>query len=238
MKVVFIGGCHLVGKPHGVQYGFVRRLWKRWRKESRDVHFDLVPYAARWDSLLEACRDVLARFPDVIIVNIQAALVLPTWDRTLRRLGFSGENKAEDPALNWFAPTAWKPANQGRAYWIAKRAGILLLGGHRENWSRIEEVWQEISRLLKRSPARVIVLTPTPANGEFFVRGQANLERVRELVLRFSDCYEVCDIYPDLQKMGNEALWLDGQHISVAGHTLIEEKLWSTLKNDRKDEIV
>lgn len=89
MNVVFVGGCHLVGKPHGIQQGFVRLLWKRWRKVYPRLHFDLIPYAVNWNALLAVFRETVnqpEKKPDLIIINIQAGLVLPTWERTLKRL--------------------------------------------------------------------------------------------------------------------------------------------------------
>lgn len=229
MKVAFVGGCHLVGKPHGVQYSFVRLLWKRWRGKERDVHFDLIPYAVRWEALFEACREALNRKPAVLVVNVQAGLVLPTWERTMKRLGFGYGDNAPEATLNWFGPSAWKLDQKGKAYWMMKKAGIFLLGGHRENWQLIGDMWRELSCLFRESSTRVIVMTPTPAHPEYFLRGKANLQQVRKIIFEHSSVYEVCDVYSGLDKMGEKALWIDGQHLSKDGHLLIAEQLWEML---------
>lgn len=230
MKVIFVGGCHLVGKPHGVQYGFVRLLWRRWRKLNRKLHFDMVPYAVNWEALLQACKDGLAGSPDVLILNIQAGLVLPTWERTLKRWRVTTGETAE-VTLNWLAPTIWKPQGKGRIYWGIKGALIVLFGGHRENWHRIREIWEELTNLFAQSPSRIIVMTPTPVRKEYFVWGKSHLERVRKMVLE-GHYYEVCDVYPELLSIGSEALWIDGQHISILGHVKVADALWRLLGRD------
>lgn len=227
MKVIFVGGCHLVGKPHGVQYGFVRLLWKRWRRINRDVHFDLMPYAVNWDALLQTCKAALVRSPELLIINLQAGLVLPTWERTIKRWKRAGE--ITQATQNWFAPTTWKPQGKGRLYWRIKAALIILLGGHCENWHRINAIWEELGQLFYQSTTRVIVMTPTPARKEYFVRGKSHLERVRKMVLANAGNYDVCDVYPELEQMGAEALWIDGQHLSIGGHAIVAETLWRSL---------
>lgn len=224
MRGIFVGGCHIVGKPHGSSYGFVRLLWKRWRSQDRKVHFDLLPYAVSWEALFRVCRDALVGKPDFIVLNIQSGLVLPTWERTLQRRGFKPGQPQGEPTENWFAPLRWEPEHRGRIYWTLKKLGILFLGGQREDWERIENEWARLAAEFAASPVRVIVMTPTPVRDDYFVRGTNNLERIRKMVLSYSG-YEVCDVYPSLRALGSEGLWYDGQHLSKKGHHVIAELL-------------
>ena len=228
MKATFVGGCHLVGKPHGVSAGFVRKLWKRWRSLDRNVHFEMIPYAVQWTALFDACLEGLKKEPDFLVLNIQSGLVLPTWDRTMKRLGIKKEDQA-NATENWFAPIEWKPQSRGHFYWRAKRLGILALGGHKEKWTWIEKEWGKLAQEFSKSKTRVIIMTPTPVKDEFFVRGIANLERVCEMVLTYEDDYEVYDAYVAVKGLGNLGLWLDGQHISREAHILIADQLWSLI---------
>lgn len=228
MNVVFLGGCHLVGKPHGVSAGFVRQLWKRWRQIDRTVHFEILPYAVQWQALFDACREALKKDPDLFVLNIQSGLVLPTWERTMKRIGLK-QGESMDATENWFAPLAWKPQARGAWYWRAKRLGILALGGHREKWSWIEREWNKLAQEFQISRTRVIVMTPTPVKDEFFIRGTSNLERVRKIVLTYREGYEVFDALTEVQTLGEAGLWFDGQHISRDAHVLIANQLWSMI---------
>lgn len=234
MNGIFVGGCHLVGKPHGVSAGFVRRLWKRWREVDREVHFELLPYAVEWAALFSACREALAKKPDFLVLNIQSGLVLPTWDRTMKRWGLKKEEPLEATA-NWFEPLEWKPQKRGTWYWQAKRLGILVLGGHRERWSWIESEWIKLAQEFAQSSTRVIVMTPTPVNNAFFVHGMANLERVRQIVLAHQQGYEVYDAFTSVSTLGKKGLWLDGQHISREAHELIAGELWDLMCEKGED---
>ncbi len=236
MKVIFVGGCHLVGKPHGVSCGFVRLLWKRWRKINRNLHFDLIPYSVDWKSLLDSVKEALARRPDLIIINTQAGLVLPTWDRTLVRLGLRPKQEIDELRDNWAKTLVWQPKDKGKFYWQIKSLGILILGGHRENWNSIETLWQELSEEIEQAMVPVIIMTPTPARGEYFVRGVENLERFREMVLRYASCYRVCDVYPELKALNLDALWIDGQHLSKKGHMVVGDRLWHSIQEVEGEE--
>jgi hypothetical protein len=229
MKGIFIGGCHLVGKPHGVSAGFVRRLWRQWRNLDKNVHFEMIPYAVEWAALFDACREGLRKKPDFLVLNIQSGLVLPTWDRTMIRLGIKNQKPVQDTE-NWFEPLDWKPQNRGRFYWSIKKMGILMLGGHREKWHWIEEEWKKLAQELYESKTLTIIMTPTPVNDEFFVHGSANLERVRKIVLKYKYSYEVYDAYEAVKTLGEEGLWLDGQHISREAHALIADQLWCLIR--------
>lgn len=240
MRVVFVGGCHLVGKPHGVQHGFVRLLWKSWRRIVPGLHFELVPYATDWQALQRACLEILAdplQEPDVLIVNLQAGLVLPTWERTLKRLGLKENSKEPEATENWFAPPVWHPKDRNRCYWFLKKGAIFLLGGHREDWEGIRVLWAELSERFAQAKARVIVMSPTPVLNRHFVFGQKNLETVRSLVLQGVDSgrYEVCDVYGQLLPLGERALWLDGQHLSKESHNLIAQSLEEMLRDNNTE---
>lgn len=228
MDVIFVGGCHLVGKPHGVSAGFVRRLWKRWRQFDRNIHFDMLPYAVEWQALFDTCREALKKEPDCLVLNIQSGLVLPTWDRTMKRWGLKIVNEM-NATENWFAPIEWKPQKRGQWYWKAKRMGILALGGHHEKWAWIEKEWEKLALEFEKGLTRVIIMTPTPVKDEFFIHGTANLERVREIVLSFGRCYQVYDAFTAVKTLGDEGLWLDGQHISREAHKLVADQLWNMM---------
>lgn len=233
MRVTFVGGCHLVGKPHGVQHGFVRLLWKSWRRVCTELHFDLVPYATNWQALQRACLQVLSdpqRQPDILILNLQSGLVLPTWQRTLQRLGLNKDRKEAEATENWFAPPV-RPKDRSRWYWLWKKIAIVLLGGHREDWRGIEQIWANLSLVFAKAKTRVIVMSPTPVKSKYFVFGRKNLESVRRLVLHGADSgyYEVFDVYPMLFELGEKALWLDGQHLAKESHVLIAQSLGKML---------
>jgi len=228
-KILFTGGCHVVGNTLGEEHSFPRMSQQILEGEGVRAEVEVLPYLKlpHRRRLMQSCKEVR---PDVLVLQLGHAELNRQLTAYLRRTCGAPQHRGEPDVI----PKLVRSPFQFYAKSVFKKLVDCSLRHPLVDFLQIEKLWRALlTEIRAQRVPRVVMLSPLPCAD---LTAMYYRRRALPLFQRLATEYgcEFVDVLTGgpsgwQKRFGTDAYYHDGIHLGAGGHQVLAHQITSHL---------